>query len=190
MSDRDRVLIARAAEGDHDAFTELMGRTEDMVFAVCLRMLGDREAALDATQEVYLTVFRKAHTFRGGSAVTTWLYRIAVNTCYDQLRRRSRRQADPLPDHVDPPDRGAQDALEAAELRPELEGALRRLPEEFLAPVVLADIQGMALPDVAEVLEVPVGTVKSRLFRARRRLAEDLGNRSGPSGHPMGEHHA
>ncbi len=190
MNDEDRALLARAAEGDHAAFERLMRRTEDMVFAVCLRMLGDRESALDATQDVYLTLFRKADTFRGGSAVTTWLYRIAVNTCYDHLRRRSRRRADPLPDHHDPPDRSAADALEAAEVRGDLQDALRRLPEEFLAPIVLADIQGMALPDVAETLELPLGTVKSRLFRGRRRLAEMLGNRPGSPDRPMGEHHA
>ncbi len=190
MSDQDRALVARAAEGDHEAFTELMRRTEDMVFAVCLRMLGDREAALDATQDVYLTFFRKAHTFRGGSAFTTWLYRVAVNTCYDHLRRSARRRTNPLPEHVDPPDRAAEDALGAAELRPDLQHALQGLPEEFLAPVVLVDIQGISLPDAAEILDVPVGTVKSRLFRARRRLAEAIGNRSGPSDHPMGGHHA
>ena len=100
----DRELIALVAEGDRDAFSELMARTEDMVFAVCMRIMGNRETARDATQETFVTLFRKADRYKGTAAVTTWLYRVTVNTCYDMLRKAKRRHADSLPDHVDPAD--------------------------------------------------------------------------------------
>lgn len=172
-------LLARVVSGDHDAFTELMQAHEGRVFSVCLRILGDRERALDATQETFLTVFRKAGQFQGRSALGTWIYRIAVNRCYDDLRKRKRERSDPLPEHVDPPDHSAAEQVEAAGLRPELHMALMSLPPDFRAAVVLSDIEGFSLPDAAETLGVPVGTVKSRVFRGRRMLAERLGNRTG-----------
>jgi len=183
----DAALIERYLAGDSDAFEELMRAHEDRVFGICLRMLRDREAALDATQETFITVFRKAATFGGRSAFSTWLYRVAVNTCYDALRRRQRRQADPLPEGTDPPDPHAGDDLSSVELRPDVESALAALPSEFRAAVVLSDVEGLALQTVSEVLGVPVGTVKSRVFRGRRLLAESLGNLSGGSEHPRDE---
>lgn len=172
-------LLARVAEGDHDAFTELMRAHEDRVFSVCLRIVGDRERALDATQETFLTVFRKASQFQGRSALGTWIYRIAVNRCYDDLRKVKRQRSDPLPEHTDPPDDTALDAMESAGLRPELRRALMSLPPDFRAAVVLSDIEGFSMPEAAEALGVPVGTVKSRVFRARRLLAQALGNQTG-----------
>lgn len=153
-----------------------MRRHEDRVFAVCLRILRQREAALDAVQDTFLTVFRKADQFRGDSRFSTWLYRVAVNTCYDHLRRAKRRPADPLPETHDPPDRGSDDALGAVELRPGLTAALASLNEEYRATIVLADVEGLPLGEVAEILQVAEGTVKSRLHRGRRQLAEILGN--------------
>lgn len=172
----DAQLLARVVDGDHDAFNEIMRAHEGRVFSVCLRILGDREKALDATQETFLTAFRKAHQFKGNAAVGTWIYRIAVNTCYDQLRKQKRRPSEPMPEHLDPADQRAQEAVEAAAVRPELRKALDALPPEFRAAVVLSDVEGMSLPDAAETLGVPVGTVKSRVFRGRRLLAKHLGN--------------
>lgn len=174
----DADLLARVAAGDHEAFTTVMGAHEDRVFSVCLRIMGNREHALDATQETFLTTFRKAGQFKGKSAVGTWIYRIAVNTCYDLLRKEKRHKADALPDHVDPADRAAQEAVDAAAMRPELQQALATLPPEFRAAVVLADIEGLGLADVSVILDVPVGTVKSRVFRGRRHLAAELGNQN------------
>lgn len=174
----DRRLLARVAEGDHEAFTTVMSTHENRVFSVCLRIMGDREHALDATQETFLTTFRKADQFEGKSAVGTWIYRIAVNTCYDMLRKEKRRRAEPLPEFVDPADQRAEDTIEAVALRPELQRALANLSPDFRAAVVLADIEGLGLSDVATILDVPVGTVKSRVFRARRLLATDLGNQT------------
>lgn len=174
----DALLLVRVVDGDHDAFNEIMRAHEGRVFSVCLRILGDREKALDATQETFLTTFRKAHQFKGNAAVGTWIYRIAVNTCYDQLRKQKRRPSEPMPEHLDPADQGAQEAVEAAGIRPELREALDALPPEFRAAVVLSDIEGMSMPDAAETLGVPVGTVKSRVFRGRRLLAKHLGNQT------------
>ncbi len=186
MTDRD--LAVRVAEGDADAFDELMRRHEDRVFAICLRMLGDRQAALDATQDTWLTVFRKADRFSGASAFTTWLHRVTVNTCYDHLRKRKRRRTDPLPEGFDPDDPGAEGGFASVELRPDVESALLRLPDDFRAAVVLVDLQDLSLHDAAEALGVPTGTVKSRLFRGRRLLAKELRNLREGSEHQKDEH--
>jgi RNA polymerase sigma-70 factor, ECF subfamily len=192
MTDRaaaDVDLVARYLAGDVAAFDELMRAHEDRVFGVCLRMLRDRDAALDATQETFLTVFRKADRYRAEAAFSTWLYRVAVNTCYDQMRRSKRHRADEFPEHYEPPDRSAGDALEAVEVRPDVEEALDALPADFRAAVVLVDVEGLALETVSDLLGIPLGTVKSRVFRGRRLLAERLGNLSGTSGHQRGEGH-
>lgn len=173
-------LLARVISGDRSAFDSIMRAQENRVFSVCLRILGNRDNALDATQETFLTVFRKAAQFKGDSALGTWIYRIAVNTCYDQLRKSGRRPTESLPAHLEPPDASAEDAIESAGLRPEIERALAALPPEFRAAVVLSDLEGMSLPAAAEALGVPVGTVKSRVFRGRRLLAERLGNQTAP----------
>lgn len=175
---QDAQLLARVIDGDHDAFNQIMRNHEDRVFSVCLRIMGNRDQALDATQETFLTAFRKAGQFKGNSALGTWIYRIAVNTCYDQLRKHKRRRADPIPDHLDPTDYTAEDAMDAAALRPEIQRALDAIPEDFRVAIVLSDIEGLGLPDVAEVLGIPVGTVKSRVFRGRRLLAARLGNQN------------
>ncbi len=187
---RDQLLVERFVAGDRVAFEELMRAHEDRVFAVCLRVLGDREQALDAAQETFITLYRKAGQFSGRSAFTTWLYRVAVNTCYDQARKAKRAAAVPLADTRDPVDPRSQDEISAVELRPDLEAALAQLPTEFRTAVVLSDLEDLSLQEVAEALDVPVGTVKSRVFRGRRLLAEALGNRNGTPAHPTGEHHA
>lgn len=192
MTDRaatDTDLIERYLRGEMAAFDTLMRAHEDRVFAICLRMLRDREAALDATQETFVTVFRKADRFAGRSAFSTWLYRVAVNTCYDHARRAKRHMAEALPEGNDPADHSAGDQFTSVELRPDLEAALAALPDEFRAAVVLADVEGLGLQTVAEALGVPVGTVKSRVFRGRRLLAETLGNLRDPSDTHSGEHH-
>ncbi|MEX2322392.1 MAG: sigma-70 family RNA polymerase sigma factor [Acidimicrobiia bacterium] len=193
MTDRasaDAELLQRYLAGDAEAFDELMRHHEDRVFGICLRMLRDREAALDATQDTFITVFRKASSFAGKSAFSTWLYRVAINTCYDHARRAKRHKVETLPEGRDPVDPTGEDRFTAVELRPDLEAALAALPEEFRAAVVLADVEGLGLQTVADTLSVPVGTVKSRVFRGRRLLAEALGNLADPSDPQSEEHHA
>ena len=182
----DADLLAKVVDGDHDAFAVLMRKHEDRVFAVCLRIMGSRAAALDATQETFLTLYRKANQYRATAAVGTWLYRIAVNTCYDLLRKERRRPSEAMPTYLDPADPRGQDPYTSVELRPSVEAALATLSHDFRAVVVLSDIEGMSLPEVAEALDVPVGTVKSRLFRARRQLAGVMGNLSDGSEHQTG----
>lgn len=182
----DAALLTRVVEGDHDAFTTLLRRHEDRVFAVCLRIMGNRTAALDATQETFLTLYRKASQYRATAAVGTWLYRISVNTCYDLLRKERRRPSEAMPHYLDPADPRGEDPYTSVELRPSVEAALATLTPDFRAVVILSDLEGMSLPEVAEALEIPVGTVKSRLFRARRQLAGVLGNLSGGSEHQNG----
>lgn len=175
-ADLDIELISRYLAGDIDAFNELMEAHQDRVFSICLRMLRDREAALDATQDTFLTVFRKADRFQAKAAFSTWLYRVAVNTCYDHLRRQKRRQADALPEGHDPVDVASGDAFDAVDVRPEIEAALSTLTPEFRSAVVMVDLMGMSLDQASETLEVPTGTIKSRVFRGRRQLAKVLGN--------------
>ncbi|MCJ7754792.1 MAG: sigma-70 family RNA polymerase sigma factor [Thermoanaerobaculales bacterium] len=189
-SGEDDQLVSAFLAGDQSSFDQLMRAHEDRVFAVCLRILADREAALDAVQETFITVYRKVQQFSGASAFSTWLYRVAVNTCYDQLRKTRRHQAQSLPETGDPADPRSEDALQSIELRPDLERALSALAPEFRVAVVLSDLEGLPLQTVAEALDVPIGTVKSRVFRGRRLLAEHLRNFSGSSAHQRGEHDA
>lgn len=188
-ADIDAELIERFRAGDTHAFELLMEAHQDRIFGVCLRMLRDREAALDATQETFITVFRKVDSFAGRSAFSTWLYRVAVNTCYDHLRRSKRRHADPLPDHLDPADATANDPFEATLDRPGLADALAQLPPEFRMAVILVDAEDLPIAEAAELLGVPSGTIKSRVFRGRRMLAEILGNQSDPSRHQKDDEH-
>ncbi|MEN8041236.1 MAG: RNA polymerase sigma factor SigM [Actinomycetota bacterium] len=186
-ADRDIELIDQYLAGDVDAFNELVAAHEDRVFAICMRMLRNREAALDATQDTFLTVFRKADRYKAQAAFSTWLYRVTVNTCYDHLRREKRKRADSLPETYDPIDPQAMDPFEAVEARPDIEEALSALSPEFRAAVVLVDMQGLSLEMASDTLDVPVGTVKSRVFRARRQLAQSLGNLRPTSEHPKGD---
>ena len=190
MTDRahlDIELIDRYLEGDIGAFNELMDAHEDRVFAICLRMLRDREAALDATQDTFLTVFRKADRYQARAAFSTWLYRVAVNTCYDHLRRSKRKRTTSIPEGHDSPDPSTERLLEAIEVRPDIEDALSELSPEFRAAIVLVDLGGMSLEQASDTLEVPVGTIKSRLFRARKQLSQSLGNLKPPDKHPNGD---
>jgi len=187
-AETDVALLQRYLAGDIDAFEELMRAHEDRVFAVCLRMLRDREAALDAVQETFVTVFRKADRFAGKSAFSTWLYRVAVNTCHDLLRRAKRRQTEPIPEGRDPADHATADLFASTDVRSDLQEALQELQVEFRSAVVLVDLEGLSIQDAADILGVPVGTVKSRVFRGRRILADALGNLRGPSDTPRDDH--
>ncbi len=185
MTDRalDLALVERYVGGDVAAFDEIVRRHRDRVFAVCLRMLRDRDAALDATQDTFVTLFRKADRFRAEAAFSTWLYRVTVNVCYDHLRRSQRRRTEPMPEGLEPADARGEDPLAAVEVRPDIEAALLALAPEFRAAVVLVDLQGLSLEMASDALGVPLGTVKSRVFRGRRLLAERLGNLRPPSQH-------
>jgi RNA polymerase sigma-70 factor (ECF subfamily) len=170
---RDDELLARHVAGDPDAFGEIVARHRDRLWAVALRTLGQPEDAADALQDALLSAYRGAAGFRGGAAVTTWLHRIVVNACLDLARRRAVRPTEPL--RIDPvSDPSGRDRVSERETSLAVLAALRSLPPEQAAAVVLVDIEGYPVNDVAEMLEVPAGTVKSRCARARARLAEAL----------------
>jgi RNA polymerase sigma-70 factor (ECF subfamily) len=175
--DRDRALLAAHVAGDPDAFSTLIGYHRDRLWAVALRTLGEREEAADALQDALLSAYRAAGSYRGEAKVTTWLHRVVVNACLDRVRRRQARPTVPLPEQggsSEPVDR--HDALAARETAIEIEAALAELPVEQRCAILLVDVHGMPVDDVAAVLGVPSGTVKSRCSRGRARLALSLGH--------------
>lgn len=173
----DQVLLERHVAGDRAAFAQLVLRHQDRLWRVALRTVGDPEDAADAMQDALVSAYRSAATFRGDAAVTTWLHRIVVNACLDLVRRRGARPTVPLdeavPDGADP---SAPDLLAQRESATEVLAALRRLPVDQAAAVVLVDVEGFPVADAAAILDVPVGTVKSRCARGRSRLATLLGH--------------
>ncbi|MER7110460.1 RNA polymerase sigma factor SigM [Streptomyces sp. NPDC000229] len=171
----DQDLLARHVAGDPDAFGELVRRHRDRLWAVALRTLGDREEAADAVQDALVSAFRAAHTFRGQSAVTTWLHRITVNACLDRARKAASRKTSPVDDterleQLLEPHESAEAPAERQDLHRELLAALEKLPADQRAALVLVDMQGYPVAEAARVLDVPTGTVKSRCARGRARL--------------------
>ncbi|WP_200302984.1 RNA polymerase sigma factor SigM [Streptomyces adelaidensis] len=171
----DQDLLARHVEGDPDAFGELVRRHRDRLWAVALRTLGDREEAADAVQDALVSAYRAAHTFRGQSAVTTWLHRITVNACLDRARKTASRKTSPVDDterleQLLEPHESASAPAERNDLHRQLLEALGTLPQDQRAALVLVDMQGYPVAEAARVLGVPTGTVKSRCARGRARL--------------------
>src|SRR5213592_3319648 len=183
MSDQD--LLARHVAGDPDAFGELVRRHRDRLWAVALRTLGDREEAADAVQDALVSAYRAAHTFRGQSAVTTWLHRITVNACLDRARKMASRKTAPVDDadrldQLLEPHESADAPVERGDLHRQLLEALSVLPGDQRAALVLVDMQGYPVAEAARILDVPTGTVKSRCARGRARLAVLLADLARP----------
>ncbi|HIW63533.1 MAG TPA: RNA polymerase sigma factor SigM [Candidatus Stackebrandtia excrementipullorum] len=178
----DKDLLRRhATGGDKEAFGELFRRHRERLWAVALRTLSDPEEAADALQDAMINAYRSAARFRGDSAVTTWLHRIVVNACLDRVRRRQARPAVPMSDRL--PEEATRDHPGAHAAVLAVREALAQLSFEHRAVVVYIDMLGYPVADVAAILEVPPGTVKSRASRARSQLATllaDDGNRPGP----------
>lgn len=168
---QDRALLAAHVDGDPRAFDDLVRRHRQRMWAVALRTLGEPEEAADAVQDACISAFRSASSYRGDARVTTWLHRIVVNACLDRARRKAVRPTVPLPDQP-PPD--PRDHLGEREIHLEVERALADLPAEQRLAIVLVDLQGLSVEEAAAVLGVPGGTVKSRCFRGRTRLAVSL----------------
>lgn len=180
----DDALIAAYLAGDPRAFDQLVNRHQRRIYNLCYRMLGRTEDARDVAQEVFLTALRKLPSFRGDAAFATWLHRVAVNACYDALRRRQ-RQPDPVELSEDPTsnDRvhGSLDPADVAADVIDVQRALTHVPEDFRSVLILHDAQDVAYEDIARILDIPLGTVKSRLHRGRVSLAEALRGTSGPA---------
>ena len=168
----DRALLAAHVAGDPEAFTVLVRRHRDRLWAVALRTMRDREEAADALQDALLSAFRNAAGYRGDAAVTTWLHRVVVNACLDRMRRRPSARPSPLADtDVPAPD----DEHARPERRLDIAAALARLPEPQRVAIVLVDLQDLSVAEAAGVLGVAEGTVKSRCSRGRIALARLLG---------------
>lgn len=184
----DEDVLAAYTSGPHpqEAFSELVDRYERRIYGICYRYFGDHSDAEDATQDTFLTLARRAETFRGDAKLSTWIYRVAVNACNDRARKRARRPQTPVEDLAElaGEDSHAQEALEGRELAMAVQGALDQLDELSRTLMILVAIEGQGYKEVAEALDLPVGTVKSRVHRARARLAELLSDRDAPDTAP------
>jgi len=182
--EHDDALARRAADGDARALDALLRNHSMLVHGVCRRILGNADDALDATQEALLAIARKISSFDGRSKFSTWAYRVATNAALDEARRRARR---PLPSESLPETSG-RTGTEAADTgvadRLDVDAALAHLTPEYRAAVALRDLLGMDYAEIAVVLDIPPGTVRSRISRGRAALADLLGNRETPSEHP------
>jgi len=168
LSDRD--LLRLHVEGDDQAFAELFRRHKDRMWAVALRTVRDPDLAADCVQDGFIAAFRRADSYRGDAAVTTWLNRIIVNACLDRLRRR--RPTSELPEY-ELADR--HDDHASTEVRLDIQAALATLPEGQRAALVLVDMHAVPVAEAAEILGVAEGTIKSRCARGRAALAQQLG---------------
>jgi RNA polymerase sigma-70 factor (ECF subfamily) len=168
----ERVLVERARRGDAEAFATLVRRHDTELRALAFRLLGDRAAMDDALQEAYVRAYRALDGFDGRAAFGTWLYRIAYRTCVDELRRRGRVDWDTLEEEAAA--HGARDPMTGVAARLDLAAALDALPFDLRASVLLVDAQGLSYDEAAAVLEVPAGTMASRLNRARAALRAAL----------------
>ena len=184
MTQTERELVSRARAGDTAAFEQLMLDNQDRVYTLCLRMTGNREDALDLALEAFVNAWRGLSSFQGNSSFSTWVYRLASNACIDFLRKRKRRQQGesphslddeeaPLPEPADP--RGSpEEELERRELRRAVERGLQALPDHHRQVLVMRELSGMSYQEIGAVLDLDLGTVKSRIARARLALKKFL----------------
>jgi RNA polymerase sigma-70 factor (ECF subfamily) len=180
---RDLILLERARDGSLEAFNDLVVCYQDLLFALVVRMVPDRDQASDAVQEAFFSAFRNMRAFRGGS-VRSWLSRIAINAAMDTQRLRKRRPADPYPELEDdswqPPATEADDPVTTAltaERHHALNEALAKITHDQRTAIVLFDVEGYDYAEIAEMTGVSLGTVKSRIHRGRLALRDRLSDR-------------
>lgn len=178
----DRALVTRASAGNRAALEVLLDRHADRIHAVCRRIVGNSDDALDATQEAMIAIARGVGRFDGRAAFTTWIYRIATNAALDELRRRARR---PQPMETLPePAMAATPLDDRVGARLDIDAALALVPDDFRVAVVLRDLCDLDYAEIAAVLDVPAGTVRSRIARGRAALAQALGNQDAGGDRP------
>lgn len=181
--------MAAAQDGDRGALDTLLRRHHDRLYALCRRVTGNDADGADACQEALIAIVRSLRRFDGRSSFSTWAYRVTTNACLDELRRRRRRPDPGLPDDVRPRP-GEADVFSGVETRVAVDDALAGLPLEYRAAVVLRDLCGLAYAEIADVLDVPIGTVRSRIARGRAALIPALavdGNPPPPGERPSGQ---
>ena len=185
IHDDEKELIVAAQRGDLNAFNALISRYQNLLFGIALRMLNDEDTASDAVQEALISAFSKFRTFRGGS-LRSWLARVTVNACYDELRRKRRQREVPLEQFnmegeevedlswmIDPAAL-PEERYESYELENAIQRSLNQLTPAYREVVVLVDIEGLSYEEASVAAHVPVGTVKSRLARARLQMRSSL----------------
>lgn len=177
----DAMLIRRAQNGDADAFEALIAPQEKRIYALCLRMLGNREDAMDCAQDAMVRIWRAIKSYRRQASFATWCFRIATNACFDLLRKKKNRTVISLDDlsakgFLPDADQSADPHRQAemGERKRALGAAIAALPEDMRAALILRDMQGFAYEEVAEILQAPLGTVKSRINRARAKVRQLL----------------
>jgi RNA polymerase sigma-70 factor (ECF subfamily) len=184
----DAELITAAMTGDRAAMDALLRSHHDRVYTVCRRITGNDADAADAAQEALIAIVRGLGRFDGRSAFSTWVYRIATNASLDELRRRKRRPLVVVDDPVthETPDHDGGGRIDGLGDRMAIDAALRLVPEDFRVPLVLRDVCDLDYAEIAETLDIPIGTVKSRIARGRGALAQILraGNQIDPDGRP------
>ncbi len=183
----DEIALALSAQqGDLDAFNRLVLEFQDLAFNIAFRMLGDSDEAADASQSAFISAYNHLSSYRGGS-FKSWVLRIVTNTCYDELRKKKRRPTTPLEPILEDADDGIESPqwlkddqpspegmLESSELEEAINDCLQRMKRDFRMMVIMVDIQGMDYQEVADSTGVPLGTIKSRLARARSKLRDCL----------------
>ena len=175
----EQLLVARAQRGDQGAFEALVVKYQVRIYRVIQRFLGGSDMVEDLAQEVFIRAYRSLPSFKGESSLYTWLYKIALNLCRNHYRTRARRpESEPLGEEGAAQPVAADDTPEETVFRREfwerLRGALDELPAEQREAVILCDLEGMSYEDMAAVIDVPIGTVRSRIFRGRKALQEKL----------------
>lgn len=176
----EEKLISRAAKGDAAAFNELLGVHEKKMYAVCLRMCMNHEDAQDCLQEAMLRIYRSISGFKGQSSFSTWIYRVTMNTCLDELRKKKNKQTTSLDslldtgwspsDDYDTPEHHAI----SGEKKKAIQNAISELPEDMRSAIVLRDIEGFSYDEISDMLGINVGTIKSRISRGREKLREKI----------------
>lgn len=182
----ERRLIRKAKAGDQQAFGALLSKHEMRMYNIAYRMMGNSEDAMDMVQEAMIKVYRSLGRFEGSAQLGTWLYRVTTNTCLDELRRRKLRQTVSLDERMEkgapsPPDHifaKPEEAVEQMEKNQALRAAIKKLTPEHQAAIVLRDMQGMTYQQAAKIMDCPIGTMKSRVNRARAALREELKNQT------------
>ena len=178
-------LITRAVDGDLDAFNQLVLQHQEVAYNVAYRIMADENAAADATQEAVISMYRKLDTYRGGS-FKSWFLRIVTNACYDELRRQRRRPTIPIepetnegelvesPEWLEDKSAGPEEVLGSSEIENAIQHCLTGLEQKFRVVITLVDVSGEDYETVAQIIGTPIGTVKSRLARARLKMQQCL----------------
>jgi RNA polymerase sigma-70 factor (ECF subfamily) len=185
MEHGEQLLLERAKAGDVAAFEELIGAYQKKVFNLALRIIGNYDDASDLAQEAFVRIFKAISAFKEQSSFSTWVYRITTNVCLDEIRRRKNKKVVSIDEdiHVDDgemkrqivsSDPGPDEAAERSEVRRIVNDAINRLPEDQRVVITLRDLQGMSYEEIAKILDLPGGTVKSRINRARLALKNIL----------------